>query len=70
MRFENASSAFCKLDAGADVKAGGGDYSNALRTASASGHEKAVQVLLDAGAHVRVQGDIPGRISEAGLMQV
>ena len=38
------------LDAGADVNAQGRVYGSALHAASRSGHEKVVQMLLDAGA--------------------
>jgi len=36
------------LEAGAEVDAQGGQCGNALRPASINGHEKVVQVLLDA----------------------
>jgi ankyrin repeat protein len=38
------------MDAGADVNAQVGFYGNALQAASAEGHEKVVQMLVDAGA--------------------
>jgi ankyrin repeat domain-containing protein 50 len=38
------------MDAGADVHAQGGRYSNALQAASERGHDKVVQMLIDAGA--------------------
>ena len=39
-----------------DVNAQGGEYGNALQAASARGHEKVVQILLDKGAGVNAQG--------------
>jgi ankyrin repeat domain-containing protein 50 len=41
------------LDAGADIKAKGGWYDNALQAASVGGHEKVAQMLLDAGANIK-----------------
>jgi ankyrin repeat protein len=38
------------IDAGADVNAQGGEYGSALYVASQGGHEKVVQMLIDAGA--------------------
>jgi ankyrin repeat protein len=38
------------IDAGADVNAQGGEYGNALQAASAEGHDKVVQMLMNAGA--------------------
>jgi len=38
------------IDVGADVNARGGYYGNALQAASTRGHEKVVQILIDAGA--------------------
>ena len=44
------------LNKGADVKAQGGYYGNALQAASRYGHEKMVQLLLSKGADVNAQG--------------
>ncbi len=38
------------MNAGANVNAQGGDYGNALQAASLGGHDKVVQMLIDAGA--------------------
>lgn len=38
------------LDEGTDVNAEGRHYGNALQAASAGGHEKVVQILVNAGA--------------------
>ncbi|KAF7506336.1 hypothetical protein GJ744_011909 [Endocarpon pusillum] len=46
------------LDKGADVKAQGGLYNNALQAASIGGHDQVVQILLDKGADVNAQGGI------------
>src|ERR1700730_18157355 len=40
------------LEAGADVNAQGGEYSNALQAASARGHDAIIQQLLVAGADI------------------
>lgn len=42
--------AYVLLTASVDVNAQGGHYGTALQTVSARGHEKVVQMLLDAGA--------------------
>ena len=39
-----------------DINAQGGHYGNALQAASGNGHEKVVQMLVDAGADVNAQG--------------
>ena len=44
------------LDAGADINAQGGLYSNILQAVSEYGYEKVVQILLDAGADINAQG--------------
>jgi len=44
------------IRARAKVNAEGGDYSNALQAASREGHEKVVQMLIDAGADVKAKG--------------
>jgi hypothetical protein len=44
------------LDAGADVNAQGGEYGNALRTASFEGYDQIVKMLLDAGAEDNAEG--------------
>ncbi|KAI0569994.1 ankyrin repeat domain-containing protein, partial [Pyrenophora tritici-repentis] len=46
------------LDAGADVNAQGGHFSNALQAASEGGHEQVVKALLDAGAHQRQEDNL------------
>ncbi|KAJ5632891.1 hypothetical protein N7490_009230 [Penicillium lividum] len=48
------------LDAGADVNAQGGDYGNALQSASYKGHIEIVQLLLDANADINAQGGLHG----------
>ncbi|CAG8898171.1 unnamed protein product [Penicillium egyptiacum] len=47
---------------GADVNAQGGEYSNALQAASATGRKEIVKLLLDKGADVNTQG---GKYSNA-----
>ena len=39
------------LEKGADVNAQGGRFGNALQAASAGGHDKVVQMLLENGAN-------------------
>lgn len=53
------------LGRGADVNAQGGEYGNALQTASARGHSKIVQMLLDKGADVNAQGGKYGNALQA-----
>ncbi|RYN52528.1 hypothetical protein AA0117_g13366, partial [Alternaria alternata] len=53
------------LDAGAEVNAQGGRYSNALQAASARGHEQVVKTLLNAGAEVNAQGGRYGNALQA-----
>jgi ankyrin repeat protein len=53
------------LDAGADVNAQGGRYSNALQAASAGGHNNIFQWLLEAGADVNAQGGWYGNALQA-----
>jgi ankyrin repeat protein len=43
------------LNKGADVNAQGREYSNALYTALAKGHEAVVKLLLNKGADVNAQ---------------
>ncbi|KAJ4341921.1 hypothetical protein N0V95_007106 [Ascochyta clinopodiicola] len=45
------------LDKGADVNVQGGDYGNALQTASERGHEQVVKLLLNKGAQVNALGE-------------
>ncbi|KAF7509147.1 hypothetical protein GJ744_008374 [Endocarpon pusillum] len=45
-----------------EVNAQGGDYGNALQTASIRGHEKVVEMLLAKGGEVNAQG---GRYGDA-----
>ena len=53
------------LDAGADVNAQGGEYGNALQTASSRGHEAVVKLLLENGADVNAQGGEYGNALQA-----
>jgi hypothetical protein len=53
------------LNAGADVNAQGGEYSNALQAASWEGNEQVVKILLDAGADVNAQGGEYGNALQA-----
>jgi len=53
------------LNAKADVNAQGGEYGNALQTASCHGHEAVVQLLLDKGADVNAQGGLYGNALRA-----
>nr|UPX44688.1 hypothetical protein FAC6B23_22 [Penicillium fuscum]UXX61845.1 hypothetical protein FAC4N16_18 [Penicillium fuscum] len=50
------------LDAGADFRAQGGQYGNALQAAAYGGSSDIVQLLLDAGADIKAQG---GKYSNA-----
>ncbi|ETN44074.1 uncharacterized protein HMPREF1541_10939, partial [Cyphellophora europaea CBS 101466] len=43
------------LDAGANINAQGGEYSNVLQASLYSSHEMVVQVLLAKGANVNAQ---------------
>lgn len=43
------------LDQGADVKAQGGEYGNAIQAASNGSHKRVVQMLLDQGGDVNVR---------------
>ncbi|KAL4736686.1 hypothetical protein BDV11DRAFT_211045 [Aspergillus similis] len=47
------------------LNAQGGRYSSALQAASAEGHEKIVQILLDQGAEVNAQGGVYGNALQA-----
>ncbi|CAH0055789.1 unnamed protein product [Clonostachys solani] len=47
---------------GADVNAQGGKHGNALQAASYKGHQEVVQLLLDKGADINVQG-VPGEVA-------
>ncbi len=49
------------------VNAQGGHYGNALQAASAKGHKKIVQLLLDKGAHINAQGGHHGNALQAAL---
>ena len=55
-------------DAGADVKADGGEYGNALQAASLNGHKKVIQMLLDAGADVNTNGEYYNNALQAALV--
>ncbi|KAA8617103.1 Ank-2 multi-domain protein [Pyrenophora tritici-repentis] len=46
------------LDNGADINAQGGEYGNALQTASEGGHKQVVKMLLEAGAHQHQENDL------------
>lgn len=52
------------MDAGADVNAQGGYYSNALQAAARSGQEKVVQMLMDAGAGPAVRREPTRRTTQ------
>ena len=43
------------INLGADVNVQGGKDGNALQAASSEGHEKVVQMLMDAGASIAEQ---------------
>jgi ankyrin repeat protein len=45
------------LDKGVDVNAVGGHYASALQAASAEGHDKIVQMLLDRGTDSNPEGE-------------
>ena len=53
------------LAKGADVNAQGGEYGNALYTASGGGHDQVVQMLLAKGADVNGQGGYYGSALQA-----
>ncbi|KAL5114259.1 hypothetical protein ACEQ8H_007868 [Pleosporales sp. CAS-2024a] len=53
------------LDAGANVNAQGGYYSNALQAALTYGYKDIVELLLDRGAHVNAQGGFYGNALQA-----
>ena len=57
------------LDAGADVNAQGGRYSNALQAASCRGSPEIVKMLLDAGADIHAQGGHFGNALQAASWQ-
>ena len=53
------------LDQGADAKAQGGEYGNALQAASYRGHEKVAELLLNRGADAKAQGGMYGNALQA-----
>jgi ankyrin repeat protein len=58
-----------EVENGAEVNAQDGLYGNALQAASAGGHEKVVQLLLEGGAKVNAQGGLCGnalQVASAG----
>jgi hypothetical protein len=49
------------LDKGADINAQGGCYGNATQAALAEGHERVVNMLLEAGADYRQEERVVSR---------
>jgi len=58
-----------EVDKAAAAKLQGGEYSKELYTASASGHEQVVKLLLDKGADVNAQGGHYGNALHAALAE-
>ncbi|KAF8343374.1 ankyrin repeat-containing domain protein, partial [Amanita rubescens] len=54
-------------DKGANVNAQGGEYGNALQSASQNGHAKTVSLLLHKGADVNAQGGFYGNALQAAV---